>query len=102
MLALWGGVDHKNFYRLLDDYVTVPSLLMNALTVSALFYLRRTKPDLPRPYKAWGYPVLPLIFIGVVLWMVFIETRHDPAAAAAGIVMISLGMPFFLWFKKDN
>jgi len=102
LLALWGGVDHKNFYRLLDDYVTVPSLLMNALTVSALFYLRRTKPDLPRPYKAWGYPVLPLIFIGVVLWMVVNEVHQDAFAAAAGLVMVSLGVPFFLYFKKDN
>jgi basic amino acid/polyamine antiporter, APA family len=102
ILALWGGVDHKNFYRLLDDYVTVPSLLMNALTVSALFYLRRIKPDLPRPYKAWGYPVLPMIFIGVVLWMVYHETRQDPFAAAAGMAMISLGVPIYLYFRRPS
>jgi APA family basic amino acid/polyamine antiporter len=100
LLALWGGMDHKHFYRLLDDYVTVPSLLMNALTVSALFYLRRTKPNLPRPYKAWGYPVLPLIFIGVVLWMVVNEIHHDAQAALAGVVMISLGVPFYYYFRK--
>jgi APA family basic amino acid/polyamine antiporter len=100
LLALWGGLDHKNFYRLLDDYVTVPSLLMNALTVSALFYLRRKKPDLRRPYKAWGYPVLPLIFIGVVLWMVFNEARGDFNAAISGIVMVALGVPFYYYFRK--
>src|SRR5262249_9911878 len=62
LLAVWGGLDHTHFYRLLDDYVTVPSLLMNALTVGGLFVLRRTQPNLPRPYKAWGYPVLPICF----------------------------------------
>jgi APA family basic amino acid/polyamine antiporter len=102
LLALWGGLDHTHFYKLLDDYVTVPSLLMNALTVSALFYLRKTKPDLPRPYKAWGYPVLPLLFIAVVMWMVFNEARHDLFGACAGITMVSVGVPFFFLLKKDN
>lgn len=102
LLALWGGLDHKHFYRLLDDYVTVPSLLMNALTVSALFYLRRRKPDLPRPYKAWGYPVLPLCFILTVLWMVASEVRHDPVAALAGLAMVTAGVPFYLFFKKNS
>ncbi len=102
VLALWGGVDHKNFYRLLDDYVTVPSLLMNALTVSAIFYLRRKKPDLPRPYKAWGYPVLPICFIVSVLWMVFSEVRQDVVAALAGVGMVAVGIPFYLYFQNSQ
>lgn len=102
VLAFWGGIDHKHFYRLLDDYVTVPSLLINALTVSALFYLRKTKPDLKRPYKAWGYPVLPVAFIAIVLWMVFIEVRNDPGAALGGIAMVAAGAPFFLYFRKQK
>jgi len=95
VLALWGAIDHKHFYRLLDDYVTVPSLLMNALTVSALFVLRRREPHLERPYKAWGYPVLPCAFIAVVLWMVIHELRVDWKAGISGIGMIALGIPFY-------
>jgi basic amino acid/polyamine antiporter, APA family len=102
LLALWGGIDHTHFYRLLDDYVTVPSLLMNALTVSALFLLRRRKPDLPRPYKAWGYPVLPLCFIAIVLWMVFNEFRQDWHAALAGLGMVACGIPFYLYFRRQS
>jgi len=102
ILALWGGIDHKNFYRLLDDYVTVPSLLMNALTVGALFYLRKHKPDLPRPYKAWGYPLVPICFILSVLWMVFIEVRNDALSALAGIGMVAAGIPFYLYFRKKH
>jgi APA family basic amino acid/polyamine antiporter len=99
LLAFWGGIDHKNFYRLLDDYVTVPSLLINALTVSALFYLRRKKPDLPRPYKAWGYPILPTCFIVTVLWMVLNEVHQDVFAALAGVAMVAAGIPFYLYFR---
>lgn len=100
VLALWGGLDHKHFYRLLDDYVTVPSLLTNALTVGALFMLRRRRPDLPRPYRAWGYPLLPLAFIATVLFMVVHEVRHDAGAALSGILMIALGAPAYLWIRK--
>ncbi len=96
VLALWGGLDHSHFYRLLDDYVTVPSLLINAVTVSALYHLRRTQPDLPRPYKAWGYPVLPFLFIVTVLWMVFHEIRNDRNAALGGIGMMAACIPFYL------
>ena len=100
LLALWGGIDHKNFYRLLDDYVTVPSLLMNALTVAALFYLRKHKPNLPRPYKAWGYPLVPFCFILSVLWMVFHEVCQDVVSALAGIGMVAAGIPFYLYFMR--
>ena len=100
LLAFWGGIDHKNFYRLLDDYVTVPSLLINALTVSALFYLRRYKPNLPRPYKAWGYPIVPWCFIVTVLWMVLNEVHQDVFAALAGIGMVAAGIPFYLYFRR--
>jgi APA family basic amino acid/polyamine antiporter len=102
LLAFWGGIDHKNFYRLLDDYVTVPSLILNALTVSAIFYLRVKKPDLPRPYKAWGYPLLPACFIAAVLWMVFNEVRQDVIAALAGVGMVAAGIPFYLYFRRKN
>ena len=102
LLAVWGGIDHTNFYRLLDDYVTVPSLLINALTVMALFHLRRTQPERPRPYRAWGYPVLPAAFIVVVFWMVFNEFRQDPHAALAGIAMFAAGIPFYLYFRREK
>jgi APA family basic amino acid/polyamine antiporter len=104
LLALWGGIDQKHFYRLLDDYVTVPSLLLNALTVSALFVLRRKAPDVPRPYRAWGYPVLPVLFIAMVLFMVAHEFHQDAQSALLGLGMVFLCVPFYLLFhkKKEN
>ena len=102
VLAVWGGRGHQQFYRLLDDYVTVPSLLINALTVAGLYVLRCKKPDLVRPYRAWGYPWMPALFIGVILWMVASEAYHDPAAAAGGIGMMLAGVPFFWFFRRSE
>lgn len=101
LLCLWGGLDQTHFYRLLDDYVTVPSLLLNALTVGALFVLRRRAPHVPRPYRAWGYPVLPALFIAMVLFMIGHEFHADPHAAVAGLGMAAVGVPFYMLFKKE-
>lgn len=100
LLAIWGAAAPKYFFILLDDYVTVPSLLLNALTVSAIFVLRKTQPNLERPYRAWGYPILPLLFITMVLWMVTNEFRQDWRAALAGIGMVTAGIPFYFYFRK--
>jgi APA family basic amino acid/polyamine antiporter len=102
VLALWGGIDQKHFYRLLDDYVTVPSLLLNALTVSALFVLRRRAANVPRPYRAWGYPVLPLAFIAMVLFMVGHEFHQDPRGSIAGLVMVAVSLPFYFIFRRKK
>jgi len=102
VLALWGGIDHKHFYRLLDDYVTVPSLLLNALTVSALFVLRRRAADVARPYRAWGYPVLPLLFIAMILFMVAHEFHEDAHAAVAGLGMVVVSVPFYFMFRTKK
>jgi len=83
LLVLWGILDPKGFDRLLD-YVTVPSLTMNTLTVSAIFVLRRNKPNMPRPYKAWGYPVLPACFTLMIAWIVVSELRQDRAVRLWG------------------
>jgi APA family basic amino acid/polyamine antiporter len=71
-----------------------------ALTAAAVLRLRRKEPDLPRPYKAWGYPWTPIIFLlsavalTINLWM----TR--PIRSSLGIVVILGGLPFFYWWRK--
>ncbi len=101
ILVLWGHLDRNGFDKLLD-YVTVPSLCMNTLTVSAIFVLRKTKPDMPRPYKAWGYPVLPACFAIMIAWIVVSELISAPMAALAGLGIVSVGVPFYLYFRKQQ
>ena len=100
LLVLWGTLDAKGFDRLLD-YVTVPSLMMNTLTVSAIFVLRRTRPTMPRPYKAWGYPVLPACFTLMIAWIVVSELRQDPRGAMLGLVIVGAGIPFYWYFRQN-
>jgi APA family basic amino acid/polyamine antiporter len=71
-----------------------------ALTAIALLRLRKKEPNLSRPYRAWGYPATPLIFLiaaialTVNLWMV------RPVRSTLGLVVILAGVPFFYWWQK--
>jgi APA family basic amino acid/polyamine antiporter len=72
--------------------------LFYALVTGGIFILRRRAPDLPRPYRTWGYPVVPAIFVGLsVLLLIntFIEQRAD---SLWGLVLVGSGIPaYFLW-----
>ncbi len=66
------------------------------LTVAGVFYLRHRRPDLPRPCKAWGYPVTPLIFLAVNLWMLWYTMKAKPMESLAGLGTIALGLLIYL------
>lgn len=67
----------KNF-KDITEYVIFAALIFYGLTVASVYVLRRRRPDAPRPYRCWGYPVTPAIFILVVLF-VDVQTLMDPA-----------------------
>jgi APA family basic amino acid/polyamine antiporter len=94
VLALSGTYD-----RLLT-YVTFASLAFNALTVVALIVLRRKQPDVPRPYRTWGYPVTPALYLaGALFFLVYIFVG-DPQDACAGMALVALGWPAYAWFTR--
>jgi APA family basic amino acid/polyamine antiporter len=87
-------------YNQLLDYVIFAVLLFYILTVSGVIVLRITQPDLPRPYKTFGYPVLPIIYVllaiavcGSLLWLKFDNTWP-------GLVLVLVGVPVYFVFKK--
>jgi APA family basic amino acid/polyamine antiporter len=93
VLALSGSYD-----RLLT-YVTFASLTFNALTVAGSMRLRRTRPDADRPYRTWGYPVTPVVYLlGAAFFLVYIFAG-DPADACAGLAIVALGVPAYAWFN---
>ena len=67
---------------------------------AAVFTLRRKFPDLPRPYKTWGYPVVPMVFIislsGVLLSVLF----KRPVQSLAGLGITMMGIPVYYWWKR--
>jgi len=68
-----------------------------ALSVAALFRLRRTRPDLPRPYRAAGYPLVPAIFVIGVVWFVVNALVSDPIPTLATFAIIAAGIPIYFF-----
>ena len=86
------------------DQITTASVfavwIFFALTAGAVFVLRRKHPDTARPYRTLGYPVLPALFVGVALWLLINTLRTNPVESAAGLVLIAIGLPIFLFFRR--
>jgi APA family basic amino acid/polyamine antiporter len=85
-------------YSDLLDYVIFAVLLFFALTIFALFLLRIKKPDIPRPYKAWGYPLIPALYILTTTFIMVILLIYKPGYTFPGLVIVLLGIPvYYLW-----
>jgi len=70
--------------------------------VLGVIVLRLRRPDLPRPYRTWGYPITPLIFLAISLWMLFFQLRDKPMESIAGLVTIALGLPLYFLSPKKH
>src|SRR5215470_7278524 len=85
-------------YGQLLDYIIFAVLVFYILTIVGLFVLRRTRPNAVRPYKAVGYPVLPLIYIGMALFIDVVLLRYKPQYTWPGLIVVLLGIPvYYAW-----
>jgi basic amino acid/polyamine antiporter, APA family len=85
-------------YGQLLDYVIFAALLFYVLTMVALFALRRKQPDLHRPYRAFGYPVIPFLYMVSAAAIAVILLVAKPEYTFSGLFIVLLGIPvFFLW-----
>ncbi len=88
-------------FATLFTYVSVIITLFSALTIGSVIVLRFKKPDLKRPYKLWGYPVVPILFIAANLWIVWGSVVEKPWESLVGVFIVGLGIPAYLiWQKK--
>ncbi|MBP6004920.1 MAG: amino acid permease [Pyrinomonadaceae bacterium] len=94
ILALSGSFDT------LTDYVIFGSWIFYALITSSIFVFRRKYPDLARPYKAWGYPVVPIVFLFVSGWLLISTMINTPKESFTGIGLIILGLPVYYYLTK--
>ena len=101
--GIWAGLlCLSGTYGQLLDYVVFAVLIFYALTIFGLFRLRKNKPELERPYKAFGYPVIPLIYILLALIVMIILFIYKPGYTWPGLIIVLLGIPvYYLWKKKD-
>jgi basic amino acid/polyamine antiporter, APA family len=72
------------------------------LAVVALFRLRRTEPDLPRPYRCWGYPLVPGVFVAGALALTLNVWIDRPGRSTIGLLLILAGLPFYKWWSARN
>jgi amino acid transporter len=85
----------KDTYTRLFTYVVLAEFVFYAMSCGAVLVLRRRAPDLPRPYRAWGCPVTPVIFIAFSLWLVGNAAFQQPLDAAVGATLILAGLPLY-------
>lgn len=88
-------------YGQLLDYVIFAVLIFYALTIFGLFRLRKYRPEIERPYKAFGYPVIPLIYIILATIVMVILLFYKPEYTWPGLIIVLLGIPvYFLWRRE--
>jgi APA family basic amino acid/polyamine antiporter len=103
-VAIWLATALGVLYVLVNNFAQLADMFVlgiwpfYALAVVGVFVLRRKRPDLPRPYRAWGYPTVPLLFLAASLGMVANALWTDPWKTGITLLIILAGVPvFYLW-----
>jgi len=100
-LGAAGAVTYGNLYSDLLDYVVFSVLIFYVLTIAGIFVLRAKRPDAERPYRAFGYPVVPLLYIVSALAIMFVLLLYKTQTAWPGLVIVLLGVPvYLLWSRR--
>lgn len=99
--AVWSiGLVFSGTFDHLVSYTSAVTWLFYGLVGGSLFILRRRFPDLERPYRTWGYPVVPAIFVVVSLWLVYNTLIYSPSGAFYGVALMLVGFPVYLFSRK--
>ena len=92
---------YGNLYGNLLDYIISAALLFYILTIAAVFRLRSTRPDVPRPYRTFGYPIIPALYIVAASIILVVLLIYRPATTWPGFVIVMLGVPFFAFLRRS-
>jgi APA family basic amino acid/polyamine antiporter len=87
-------------YSQLLDYITFAVLIFYILTIAGLFVLRLKRPNAVRPYKAFGYPVLPALYMVMAGWICIVLLRYKPQYTWPGLALVLLGIPVYLFWSS--
>lgn len=99
--ALWASVLLvSGSYATLYSYAIVAAWIFYTMTVAAVFVLRRKLPDVPRPYKMWGYPYTLIVFVGVSIWFVVNSFVTQPIPSFCALAIAGSGIPAYCIWRK--
>ncbi len=100
-LTVWASIlALSGTYEQLFTYVMFASILFNVAGGLAVFRLRRLQPDRPRPYRVWGYPVVPVLFIAGSTAFVLNTLVERPLESLAGLGLLALGIPVYRYWRS--
>lgn len=99
-LSMWGAIlVLSGGYDELFTYVIFASWILYGMTAAAVIVLRIRRPDLPRPYRVVGYPIVPIVFVLVAGLLIFYTLRDSPRESLRGLGIIAAGTPFYFYWK---
>jgi amino acid transporter len=103
-LNAWHALNKTPLYDLLYTYVIFGANVFYLLAVASVFVLRSKLPDLPRPYRTWGYPFTPLLYVAgaVLLLGNMLLSYESRVQSAAGLGLILLGLPAYAIFRRTG
>jgi amino acid transporter len=100
MLTGWSSLlVFSGKYEELYNFVIFGSWILYAMACASVFVLRRKRPDLPRPYRTLGYPVVPLLFLTGAAVLELTTLWSSPAQSIEGIALILIGLPFYFYWR---
>jgi APA family basic amino acid/polyamine antiporter len=103
MQGIWAAVlTLSGTYSELLDYVIFAQLMFYVLTVSAVFVLRRRRPDAPRPYRAWGYPIVPALYVIAASALMVDLLILKPRFTWPGLLIALSGVPIYYWTTRQR
>jgi APA family basic amino acid/polyamine antiporter len=99
--AVWSSVlVFSGSFDQLTDMLIFAAFIFYGATTLGVFILRKKMPDAPRPYKAWGYPIVPALFIIFCIALIIITLIGKPREALIGLALIASGLPFYWYWSK--
>lgn len=101
--AIWASaLCLSGSYGDLLNYSTFASLIFYIITISTLFYFRKHEPNLPRPYKAFGYPLIPFLYILITSAICINLIVFEYKTTLCGLLIMALGIPIYFLFNKKS
>ena len=101
ILAAWAKLHTTPLYDVLYTYVIFGATIFYTLAIVSVFVLRAKRPDLPRPYRTWGYPATPIVYTVASLILLGSMLHDEPFESLAGLGIIAAGVPA-CWFFSRN
>jgi APA family basic amino acid/polyamine antiporter len=99
--GIWAGVlALSGSYDTLTDYVIFANWIFFGLVISSVFFIRRTVPKAEGRYRAWGYPIVPVLFLLTTTWLLVSTLITAPIRSFIGLLLVAIGLPVYYYQSR--